>query len=626
MQNYAVSILPILFLVWVDFDGLKAWFAADDFAWLGLLHQVQTGGMTLSHALFTTAAQGTVRPWSERAYFLVFESLFGLDSLPFKIWVFLTMAANLSLVVWLTRRLTGSALAGFSAATLWAANSALAPILAWSSAYNEVLCSFFLLSALALFVRFAESGRWIFWWCQLVVFSLGFGALEINVVYPALALSWVLFVVPKPRGRKLSLSLVPLFGISIAYFLIHRAVAPMPKSGPYALAFDSRILRTLSIYWKWSFLPPSWIDLGHSARAGRLLFWLTMLPFAGFVIAQAARKRYAVLFCLAWFLITIAPMLPIPDHRTDYYIAIPLVGVAMAGGWGVAAAFSSGLIWRIAAVVPVVLYLFGMISATRQASAWWLDRTQQARTLVLGVDAAHRAHPEKIIVLEGVPDNLYDDVLADSAFLPLGIDKVYITQKTADTLHPHVAADRLPDFVLTGESMRNAMTRDQVVIYSFVGDHLRNVTEDWERKNFDRLLSDPGALPRRVEVANPLLAYLLGPEWLPLEDNFRWMPHRATVRLGGPRSSTDRLVLEGFCPEQQLSPGPLHLMVTMDGVPLRGVEISTPETRFRRVLEIPPSLVGRGAVEIALSVDRTYRDAAGRDLGLVFGTVAIGPE
>jgi hypothetical protein len=319
-------------------------------------------------------------------------------------------------------------------------------------------------------------------------------------------------------------------------------------------------------------------------------------------------------------------MLPIPDHRTDYYIAIPLIGLAMVGGWAVAAALGSSLVWRIAAVIPLVLYLYGMIPATRQTSAWWLDRTQQARTLVLGVGAAHRAHPQKTIVLEGIPDNLYDDVLADSAFLPFGIERVYITQKTADTLHPKIAADRLPDFILTGESMKNAITRDQVVIYSFVGDHLRNVTEDWERANFNRLLSESGAVPRRVDVADPLLAYLLGPEWLPLEDNFRWMPRRASVRLGGPRSSKDRLVLEGFCPEQQLSPGALHLMVTMDGIPLRGADIARPETRFRRVLEIPPSLVGRDAVEIALSVDRTYRDAAGRDLGLVFGTIAIGPE
>jgi hypothetical protein len=623
-QRWALWVLPVLFFVWVDFDGLRTWFAADDFAWLGLLRQIQSGGESIRHALFAPAAQGTIRPWSERGFFLLFESLFGLDSLPFRIWVFLTMAANMSLVAWLTRRLTRSPIAGFFAAILWTANSALSPIVSWTSAYNEVLCAFFLLSAVSLFVRYTETGRTLFWWCQLVVFTLGFGALEINVVYPALAAAWVLFVAPSSKRRALLLSLVPPFCISVAYFLVHRAVAPLPKDGVYAVVLDGRILRTLEIYFKWCFVSPSWTKLGRSTRSSHIVFFLLAVPFAIFVIRQLTKSRHAIVFCLAWFAITLAPMLPIPDHRTDYYVAIPLIGLAMAGGWAFSQAVAAPLPWRAAAAVPLVLYLGGMIPAARQASGWWLFRTSQARTLVLGVEAAHRAHPDKTVVLEAIPDNLYDDVVADSGFFPIGVDRVYLTKDTADNLHPQDGIDRLPDFVLSGEAMRNAITHEQVVIYSVVGDHLRNVTEAWERANFSRLLIDQGAVPRRVEVANPLLTYLLGPEWLPLESDFRWMPGRATVRLGGPQSTADALLLEGYCPEQQLSAGPLHLSVTVDGIPLQGTQIAKPESRFRRIFPVPPSLVGRNAVEISISVDRTFRDSAGRDLGLVFGTIAFG--
>ncbi len=65
----------------------------DDFAWLGLLRDVHSFHDVL-HALFDPAAQGTIRPWSERGFFLLFETLFGLDSLPFRICVFVTMAAD----------------------------------------------------------------------------------------------------------------------------------------------------------------------------------------------------------------------------------------------------------------------------------------------------------------------------------------------------------------------------------------------------------------------------------------------------------------------------------------------------------------------------------------------------
>jgi hypothetical protein len=174
--------------------------------------------------------------------------------------------------------------------------------------------------------------------------------------------------------------------------------------------------------------------------------------------------------------------------------------------------------------------------------------------------------------------------------------------------------------------MVNAITHEEVVIYSFVGDHLRNVTEAWEQANYNQLSADQqqGAVPRRIDVTNPLLAYLLGPEWLPPESNFRWMPRRATVRLGGPRNSGDKLLLEGYCPEEQLSAGALHLSVTVDGIPLAGAQIAKPETSFRRLFDVPGSLVGRNAVDVVISVDRTYHDAAGRDLGLVFGTIALG--
>src|ERR1700742_4908036 len=115
-------LVPVVFLFWLYFEGLQTWFVADDFAWLGLIHDVHNVHDLLV-VLFAPAAQGTIRPWSERGFFLLFESQFGLDSLPFRICVFLTMTANITLAAWITRRITQSAAAGFLAAILWIASS-----------------------------------------------------------------------------------------------------------------------------------------------------------------------------------------------------------------------------------------------------------------------------------------------------------------------------------------------------------------------------------------------------------------------------------------------------------------------------------------------------------------------
>src|ERR1019366_8833864 len=130
---------------------------------LGLIRDVHNLRDVLT-ILFAPAAQGTIRPWSERGFFLLFESLFGLDSLPFRIMDFLTMAANLLLVAWNTPRITHSKLAGCMAAPGWASDAALMVVMTWSSAYNEAICSLFLLSALALFIRYTETGQRKFWW------------------------------------------------------------------------------------------------------------------------------------------------------------------------------------------------------------------------------------------------------------------------------------------------------------------------------------------------------------------------------------------------------------------------------------------------------------------------------
>ena len=153
-----VWLLPVVFLFRSTGMAFSTWFVADDFAWLSLLRLLREHH-DLFHELFAPMAQGTIRPWSERAYFMGLESLFGLNSLPFRLVTFITAAGDVLLITWMTRRLTRSSLAGFLAPTLWIVNTTLVRPMTWSSAYNEVMCPLFLLSALALFIRYIETGR-----------------------------------------------------------------------------------------------------------------------------------------------------------------------------------------------------------------------------------------------------------------------------------------------------------------------------------------------------------------------------------------------------------------------------------------------------------------------------------
>ncbi|MEP7364784.1 MAG: hypothetical protein ABI972_16130, partial [Acidobacteriota bacterium] len=144
------------FCLWLYWPGLRAWFQQDDFAWLGLGMNVHTAP-ELWNALFAPKAQGTIRPWSERAFFMGFFALFGLDALPYRILVFATQLLNLGLVISITRRLTGSWLAAALAPILWTANASLGLPMSWTSAYNQILCATFLLGAFYCLLRWIES-------------------------------------------------------------------------------------------------------------------------------------------------------------------------------------------------------------------------------------------------------------------------------------------------------------------------------------------------------------------------------------------------------------------------------------------------------------------------------------
>jgi hypothetical protein len=625
LSGAAWWLLPVLFLLWLYKDGLFAWFLADDFAWLNLIHEVHSPH-DLMHAMFAPMAQGTIRPWSERGFFMAMETLFGLDALPFRIVVFATAAADLVLISWLARRMTGSRVAGFAAPILWASNSALVRAMTWSSSYNEIMCPLFLLTALALFIRFAETGRLSFWWWQMLVFTLGFGALEINVVYPVLAGAWVLLADSAPAknpARRIYLlkSLLPLAATSAAYYVVHRIAAPLPTSGAYALHLDRSIFRTLVLYWKWALAPEPMERFGYRHFSENLVVIVGTLAIAAFIVTELRKRRLTVLFCLVWFIVTLAPMLPLSGHRTDYYITIPVIGTALLGAAAVGEYWYRSNLLRGMVAIPILVYLWAMVPVTRGVTHWWFEQSVSSRAIVLGVRAARATHPGKAIVLDGVTTQLFNLVLGDSPFAAAEIDNVYLTTGSELNIKPDPGMADLEAMVLEPAVMAHAITHNDVVVYSLESDHLRNITGRYTRSASDRTVD---RLPTRVDVGNSLYAWLLGPTWLPAESGFRWMPGRATLRMGVPATGGSRLEVEAYCPEAQLLQSSRHLIILIDGVVAVDTRIYDPESSFKRLFSVPAVMAGKSEIEVEIRVDPVARKNE-QDYGLIFGKVAIRP-
>jgi hypothetical protein len=609
---------PSLLCLALYWRGFTAWFRADDFAWLGTGLYIQNFHDFLL-AMFGPKAQGTIRPLSERAFFMLGFSLFGLDALPFKIVIFATQFANLALVTSIGARLTGLRWAGFFAAIFWVFNNSGIEPLGWSCVYNQVMCGFFLLLAFHFLLRYVETGARRYDFFQWTAFLLGFGALELNVVYPAIAAAYTLLCIPEgPRGKYFRATL-PMFAVSVVYALAHHAAAASQNIPGYAMHFTGSMFRTLGTYWTWSVGPaflftpfylPKWLlPFGIAVVSAGLL---------GFLAWQLRSGARVALFCFAWYLALLAPVLPLRDHQTGYYLFLPVVGLCWLGGWAAVSGWRAGVRGRSIVVTLAAIYALMAVPTLVATSERNHAITMRVRNLVEGVAGIHERHPSKSILLEGVDTDLFWNGVLDRPFRLFGLDHIYLTPGSEKRIDSHPDLGNIDDYILPAGVVAQGLKREELVVYDVRGPRLHNITDVYVA------MPRETKLPLRVDAASPLTSYLLGPEWYESDGDHRWMPRHAGLRIGAPSARGQKLYLRGHCPDEQLRKGPLPITVTVEGVTLPPTIIRPGEKAFELAFDLPDSVIGKPEIHITVEVGRIIRPVSDpRDLGLVFGTFEV---
>ena len=574
----------------------------DDFAWLGLHTLIHDFDSFLS-AMFTPLAQGTIRPLSERLFFVVGWHLFGLESPPFRAVVFATMFGCLALLSAITRRLTGSVLAGFLAPVLWMTNANLYMPMSWSSGYNQVLLAFCMLLALLLWIRYTETGERRYYVWQWIVFLLGFGVLELNVVYPAIAALHVL----KPPGPQRIVgcrNAIPMFAVSAVYAVVHRMVAPPQQSETYRMYFDLGIVDTLRKYIQWSFGADRYAEYrGFSPIPFYICEAVAGLALLAFLIVMVRRKQWLALLAPVWFLVAISPVLPLKRHVSDYYLTIPVIGVAITAAWGLSVAWRKGTVFRILACVLLVIYIGPSAWAARGMSMQFHDESRRYSNFVRSVAYAHEQHPEKRLLMVGVDKPLFHGAWVDNPFRIFGLSKIYMPGSANGFGAPrHFMAETI---ALEG------LKRGEVMAYEVRPDgRLRNITPLqralWERTTLP--------LPNTLDIRDPLSEIQLVSGWWQAEANHRWMSRRAALRMAGPRAAGGELVVRGR------AAGLVNLTTSINGVRLE------PKPVAAGAFELRYPIAKAASLDIAFEVDRTIVvPGDGRALGVMFGTVEVTP-
>ncbi len=607
-----LSALAMLFSTLLYRYTLRAWFQQDDFAWLGLRTQVNQAH-DLWHALFAPMAQGTIRPISERAFFMVFSSLFGLDALPYRLLVYFTQLVNIALLTAVAWRLTRSLVAAFVAPVLWIANIALAEPLTWTSAYNEILCSTCFLVSFYGLLRYTQTGNWRFNALQWVSFLVGFGVLEINVVYPAIALLYVALLA-RPYVKRM-LWLIPP---AVLFAIVHTAVRPKTSDQVYALHVDFSMFSTLGAYWNRALGVATAAESFPEREFYPVLVTILMTCAILVLVAwRAWRKDWLPLFGLGWFVIALGPFLPVRNHISDYYLTVPVIGLALLGGFAMTISLRHGWGWRVAAGLTLAAYLACSIPATRKLSKDIWARSAPVKKLVLGVEKAYERDPGKTILLEGVDQLLFWDGVYDHPFRLFGAYRVYITPETVQKIPAAPDQGNIANYTLPRNQVLAGLESGEIVVYGVEGGVVHDITRMFKAAALNN------AVPGEIEIGQPLMESLLGASWYQSEGDFRWMPKTATVRMGMPAGGAGEVKIHAFCTPAQVQSAPLQVSIGIEGKtygPAQVRDCSHPVN-----LSFPFSVrPGTKDTVIAIEVDRTIRVGVDRrDLGLAVQTIEV---
>ena len=618
-----------LFCLALFWRALSVWFLNDDFAWLGLRFQVH-GFSSLITALFQPQAEGTVRFISERLYFLVFSSLFDLNALPFRICALATWFANLTLAAAIGARLTRpwvsdatqSRVAGVFAAILWTVNAGVPSTLMWASSYNQDLCAFCILLAFYARLRSIESGSrgWVA--TEWAAYLAGFGVLELVVMYPFIAALHALCT-----ARKRLYGTLPLFVPAAIFLAIHFLLIPKSTSSVYRMTFDTRLFSTFLNYLKWTLAP---VLAAESPARLRAIGMISAVLIAVALIAFAAwclrRRNFVPLFFIGWFVLLLIPILPLPEHITDYYVTLPSLGLAWLAGWAVASALdATGRIGALAKVLAIALagaYLVGSVYEGRLYTRWVYARSNRLRIVVEGVEAAARNRPGVAVLLYGVDNELFGSGFQDGPFRLIGVENVYLVPDSENTLASRADLGGVTRFVITPRSALGLIDQGRARVL----DVSSNLVSDMTQTYAALLRSDP-RISRRdfVDVGNPSYEAQLGPMWYRADDGSRWMPKTATVKFSGIDPAARTLHVTGFAPPAILVSGPVKINFDGNGIEI-GSHLIQASEGFDFSLPLPGALAGVPDVELTITLDKVLRvPGDDRELGIVFGTFSIRP-
>ena len=317
----AIVLACMAFAIWVERRALAGFFSLDD-----LVIMEEARGLR-------AATPGLWRLLSRHLYFGATVPMFGAHPLPYHLVSMFVHAANIGLLyVWVRSR-SGSLLAATVGAGLFGASRLHMTALGSAATIGEPLALTFTLGAFLLHDR-GVRGRV----GAAALFALALLSKESVVLLP-LVLLWPRRGGPMLRERLVNaapmLALGALFAVALA---LSGAGSAQLGGQAYERAFGSNLVMNLMTYTRWVAHPLDAFPGQVSAfDAGDWPIGIAATLALGALAWLGRRAAFPPVLGCRWWLLALAPVLPLLHHTYLYYLYIPFAGVAMVmagtAGW-----------------------------------------------------------------------------------------------------------------------------------------------------------------------------------------------------------------------------------------------------------------------------------------------------
>jgi hypothetical protein len=350
LGKYKYILLTFLIAFILFYPSLFTFFTNDDFFFLNIAKANSLGEFFNFFSLSKgPEGFGMYRPLTTQVFYFLSRSLFNLSPLPLHIISLIFFFGVIYLVYRLVVELVKNEKVAILSAFLYAVSATHFGQLYYLAAFQELGMTLFVILSCLMFIKRKNLLSFIF-------FVLALMSKETAVVTPILLA--LIYFFQKFNGEKIIsfkrfiVLLSPYLILLATYFVFRFASYGFATGDSYIWDFSLRkLINTSFWYLLWSFnIPESLVDFigsGLTINPNLFVFWGDQIkPILILFIVQALILIY-VLFrsivkndgknknansfvsalCIAWFFVSLLPVIFLPLHKFTFYLTLPLIAV-----------------------------------------------------------------------------------------------------------------------------------------------------------------------------------------------------------------------------------------------------------------------------------------------------------